>query len=111
MVCIAIPFILFIPETLHTQVAAWRKNGIIMFLILSGCMTNPALSTKAIPVVPDVDLNKYPGTWYELAGLPNSFEKGLFNITATYSLLGNGKVRVLNEGNRETKPENRQNLS
>jgi len=38
------------------------------------------------------------GTWYEIAKFPQRFEDGLVGITATYSLLPNGKVRVLNSG-------------
>ncbi len=49
------------------------------------------------------DLNRYLGKWYEIARLPNRFEKGLVNVTATYSLKENGMVRVLNEGYKETK--------
>jgi len=44
------------------------------------------------------DLNEYLGTWYEIARLDHSFERGLDAVTATYSLKENGKVRVLNRG-------------
>jgi apolipoprotein D and lipocalin family protein len=49
------------------------------------------------------DLNRYLGKWYEIARLPNSFEKDLVNVTATYSLRDNGKVKVINEGYKKTK--------
>lgn len=45
-----------------------------------------------------VDIERYMGTWYEIAKFPQRFEDGLVGITATYSLLPNGKVRVLNRG-------------
>ncbi len=45
-----------------------------------------------------VDIERYMGTWYEIAKFPQRFEDGLVGITATYSLLPNGKVRVLNSG-------------
>jgi apolipoprotein D and lipocalin family protein len=45
-----------------------------------------------------VDLERYIGTWFEIAKFPQRFEKGLVGITATYSMLPNGKVRVLNKG-------------
>ena len=38
------------------------------------------------------------GTWFEIAKLPQRFEKGLVGITATYSILQHGKVRVVNKG-------------
>ncbi|MBN1109678.1 MAG: lipocalin family protein [Methanomassiliicoccales archaeon] len=45
-----------------------------------------------------VDLERYMGTWYEIAKFPQRFEDGLVGITATYSFLPNGKVMVLNSG-------------
>ncbi len=45
-----------------------------------------------------VDIVRYMGTWYEIAKLPQRFEKGLVGVTATYTLLPNGKVEVLNRG-------------
>jgi apolipoprotein D and lipocalin family protein len=48
-------------------------------------------------------LDSYLGKWYEIARLPFSYEKGLINVTATYSLRKDGKVKVVNEGYRNTK--------
>lgn len=48
--------------------------------------------------VKDFDLNKYLGTWYEIARFPHSFEKDLIGVTATYSLKDNGWLKVLNQG-------------
>lgn len=55
-------------------------------------------TTQDLPTVEEVDINKYLGVWYEIARLPNSFEKGLECVTATYSLKSNGKIEVLNKG-------------
>jgi apolipoprotein D and lipocalin family protein len=44
------------------------------------------------------NLNKYFGTWYEIARMPARFENNLNQVTATYSLRSDGKVRVENEG-------------
>jgi len=55
-------------------------------------------------VVKSVDLNRYAGTWYEIARLPNSFEKGLKCITATYTLRDDGKITVLNRGHKISNP-------
>jgi apolipoprotein D and lipocalin family protein len=49
------------------------------------------------------ELNKYLGKWYEIARLPTWFEKGMSNVTATYSLNKNGKVRVENAGLKNSK--------
>lgn len=44
------------------------------------------------------DLDRYLGRWYEIARLDMFFERGLDNVTATYSLNANGTVRVANRG-------------
>lgn len=55
-------------------------------------------STDEIPVVCNVDLERYAGTWYEIARLPHSFEKDLDNVTALYKIRRNGKIKVINTG-------------
>jgi lipocalin len=59
---------------------------------------------KTLKTVPSVDLNRYTGKWYEIARLPNSFEKGLVCCTAEYSLRPDGKISVTNTGVKENKP-------
>jgi apolipoprotein D and lipocalin family protein len=63
------------------------------------------LSNKTLEVVAHVDLEKYLGKWYEFAHLPASFQEGCTETTATYSLLPNGKVLVLNECIKKGKPK------
>jgi apolipoprotein D and lipocalin family protein len=71
------------------------KNLLILLFLLNlfSCKTNRDLST-----VNEVNLEKYAGQWYEIARLPNKFEKGLKCVTATYSLKKNEKIEVLNKG-------------
>ena len=52
---------------------------------------------NSLQVVPHVDLQKYLGKWYEVAHLPFKFEDGCSDITATYTLLKDGNIGVLNE--------------
>ena len=59
---------------------------------------------KKPSVVKDVDLRRYQGTWYEIARLPNMFERKLKCITATYTLRQDGRISVLNRGNYITDP-------
>ncbi len=54
-----------------------------------------------LKTVEHVDVVRYMGTWFEIAKFPQRFEKGLVGVTANYSLLKNGKVRVLNKGYKE----------
>lgn len=55
-------------------------------------------SKRDLPTVKQLELKAYMGKWYEIARLPNSFEKGLKCVTAEYSLQENGKVKVVNQG-------------
>lgn len=48
--------------------------------------------------VGEFDVKKYMGQWYEVARLNHPMERGLIGVTATYSLLNNGQVRVFNKG-------------
>ncbi len=56
---------------------------------------------KTLTTVPNVDLDRYTGKWYEIARLPNSFEKGLVCCTAEYKLRDDGKISVTNTGKQE----------
>ncbi len=62
-----------------------------------------AESTESIPPVSDFELNRYLGTWYEIARLPHRFEKGQSRVTATYALNPNGTIHVLNRGFKAAK--------
>ena len=50
-----------------------------------------------LQTVPKVDLQKYSGVWYEIARLPNRFQKECAgNVSAEYTLRPDGKIRVVN---------------
>jgi apolipoprotein D and lipocalin family protein len=72
----------------------------IFALLVIALMIPPQEGNQApapLQVVPTVDLVRYCGTWYEIARLPNRFQKEcVANVTATYTLLENGTVRVVN---------------
>jgi apolipoprotein D and lipocalin family protein len=57
-----------------------------------------AMKTTDIQTVAELDLERYAGTWYEIARFPHRFERDLVNVTATYNLLPEGKVEVVNRG-------------
>ena len=50
-----------------------------------------------LQVVPHVDLKRYVGTWHEIARYPHRFQEGCAESSATYTLLENGKIGVLNQ--------------
>ena len=62
--------------------------------IVTACTGKP----DGIVAVKEFELDRYLGTWYEIARLDHSFERGLNNITAEYSLRDDGGVKVINRG-------------
>lgn len=66
----------------------------ITALLLGGCVSLP----EGIEPVQNFDLQRYLGTWYEIARLDHSFERGLEQVTAEYSLREDGGVQVVNRG-------------
>jgi len=67
---------------------------IVAALFLSACTGMPA----GVKPVKEFDLNRYLGKWYEVARLDHSFERGLEQVSAEYSLYPNGNVKVVNRG-------------
>ena len=63
-------------------------------LLLQACSQLP----ENIEPVTDFDVNRYLGTWYEIARLDHSFERGLQQVTAEYSLRDDGGIKVVNRG-------------
>ena len=63
-----------------------------------GCAGFIGRGNPPIPTVPQVDLNQYMGKWYEIARLNHRFERGLTNVTATYSIKPDGDIKVVNAG-------------
>jgi apolipoprotein D and lipocalin family protein len=51
-----------------------------------------------ISPVNDFDIERYLGTWYEIARLDHSFERGLEKVTARYSVRADGGIDVVNRG-------------
>lgn len=62
--------------------------------LLTGCLGMP----DKVQPVDGFELDRYLGQWYEIARLDHSFERGLDQVTATYSLREDGGVKVVNRG-------------
>lgn len=71
-----------------------RLLAVLAALLLTGCLGIPDNATA----VRNFELDRYLGTWYEIARLDHRFERGLSRIQAQYSLRDDGGVRVLNSG-------------
>ena len=73
-------------------------------LLLSACVRLP----DGVVPVSGFDSQRYLGTWYEIVRMDHSFERGLSNVTANYSLREDGGVAVVNRGYRAEDQEWRQ---
>ena len=62
---------------------------------LMGCATAPP---EGMTAVSPFDVQRYQGTWYEVARLDHSFERDMRDVTAHYVLQADGSVQVLNRG-------------
>lgn len=63
-------------------------------LLATGCTGIP----ENVSPVENFDIQRYLGTWYEIARLDHSFERGLSRVSAEYSLRDDGGIRVINRG-------------
>ena len=67
---------------------------LVLAVLATGCTGVP----DGVETVEGFELDRYLGTWYEVARLDHRFERGLTNVTANYSMLDDGGVRVVNRG-------------
>jgi len=68
-------------------------------ILLPGAITTASAQPSGLPplrTVERVDLSRYLGRWYEIARLPNSFQKACLKSRADYSLRDDGDITVLN---------------
>jgi len=86
-----------------------RARFLALMVALGACAAAP--DPRPVRTVAAVDLQRYLGTWYEIARFPNSFQDGrgrrCVDTTATYALRPDGQVSVENrcldaaDGNRQ----------
>lgn len=78
------------------------RTGMIIclagFALMMGCTSVP--SNEDLSAVADFDASRYMGVWHEVARLPQWFQRGMTDVTATYSLEGD-MLRIVNEGTRD----------
>ena len=70
---------------------------IALGLLLTSCASIP----EGVTPIKGFEVNRFLGKWYEVARLNHSFERGLSNVSATYSLKKDGSIRVLNRGYKD----------
>ncbi|MCH8555777.1 MAG: lipocalin family protein [Schleiferiaceae bacterium] len=76
---------------------------LLAIYLISSCSANKTTKSVDLPplsvvAVNGVDLDRYSGKWYEIASLPQRFQKGCTGTTATYTLSEeNSFVKVYNK--------------
>ena len=73
----------------------------LLTLLIAGCTGIP----NGIAPVDQFELERYLGTWYEVARFDHRFERGLSKVSATYSLRKDGGITVLNKGYNQNEGE------
>jgi apolipoprotein D and lipocalin family protein len=77
-----------------------RLDPLAAVAALLGCAA-PGAGLPPMRTVDRVDLGRYAGTWYEIATIPQGFQRGCVGVTATYSLRPDGEVEVVNRCRKE----------
>jgi apolipoprotein D and lipocalin family protein len=68
--------------------------GFLGLAVLAACQSSP--HARPLATAARVDLQRYAGTWYEVARLPNFFQKAGEQAIAEYRLEPDGRVAVRN---------------
>lgn len=84
-------------------VFTFKKALAISFVLLIGMKGCHSQEEKKMnfSTIEHLDLERYLGTWYEIARFDHSFERNLVGVTANYSLRPDGKIKVINAGYKD----------
>ncbi|MDD5766607.1 MAG: lipocalin family protein [Candidatus Marinimicrobia bacterium] len=74
---------------------------IALFFLAISLISSSGFSTE-MKVVSNVDLQRYLGKWYEIATIPQRFQKGCVCVIAEYSLNAKGTITVDNSCHKGT---------
>ena len=77
-------------------------GAVIVSVTSITCVSTGKEQEASVEVVPHVDINRYTGTWFEIARYPNRFQKGCVGTTAQYTLRDDGRIDVLNQCRENT---------
>lgn len=75
-------------------------NRIIITLFILPFLMATAMKAQPLQTVPNVDLTKYVGKWFEIASFPQRFQKDCHCTTAEYTATDKGYVIVENTCNK-----------
>ena len=79
------------------------RSALLLASLLAGCAGSGTAAPDLPPLrtVAHVDLDRYVGTWFEIASYPQRFQKGCTATQATYTRRDDGQIGVRNRCNRD----------
>lgn len=81
-----------------------RMLMLSLVLFIAACAYSSNRKEIDRSTVKSVNLKDFMGKWYEIARFDHRFERGMTDVTATYRLMEDGKIEVVNRGIRDGKP-------
>lgn len=73
-------------------------SAALLLLAFSFAAFGQDVRSAGLEPVKNFDLNKYVGKWFEIAAIPNKFQKACVgNVTATYTAKSSGDLEVVND--------------
>lgn len=93
-------FVMLPKQQIYQPINTIMKKKIIPFFssILLFSMFSCGQTEIVTNTVPELDIERYMGSWYEIARFDHRFERGLVGCMANYELQSDGKVKVTNTG-------------
>lgn len=97
--------VIFVSMALIYKVEIMKHILILLCTLmgLSGCQEEGGSTRIDNRTVQTLDIPRFMGKWYEIARYDHRFEKGMDRVSATYRLLENGRIEVLNAGYKDGK--------
>jgi len=77
----------------------YKILSLFVALFIVGCATH----YQPLKTVAKVDVHRYLGTWYEIARYEHFFEEGCANVSATYTLKEENKIKIINRCQKDAK--------
>jgi apolipoprotein D and lipocalin family protein len=73
------------------------KRSLLMILLPAIMLSSMSHADQPLQLVNTVDLERYQGRWYEIARLPNRFQRQCADsVSADYALREDGRIDVVN---------------
>lgn len=79
-----------------------RASRLLALPFLLATLASCATTTAPLEVVSTLDIQRYAGTWYEIASYPQRFQRGCVATKARYEPVADDEVRVINECRDQT---------